>query len=116
MLRIIAGLLLLWTPYCGFTHSSHDAIQYESAVFSNSGSIAVQSAADAIDGNLRIDATRQPQQILTLLSTEIPPAHAMRLSWQPQQSLDGLHLSTPVLGCSWCSCRPGILFDRGYSW
>lgn len=97
MLRIIAGLLLLWTPYCGFTHSSHDAIQYESAVLSNSGSIAVQSAADAIDGNLRIDATRQPQQILTLLSTEIPPAHAMRLSWQPQQSLDGLHLPTPVL-------------------
>ncbi len=96
MLRIIAGLLLLWTPYCGFTHPSYDAIQYESAGFSNSGIIAEQPAADVID-DLRIDVTKQPQQILTLLSTEISPAQAVRLSWQPQQSLDGLHLPTPVL-------------------
>jgi uncharacterized protein len=97
MLRIIAGLLLLWTPYCGFSHPSHDAIQYESADFNNSGRIATIPETDAFDHSLKVDATKLPQQTFALLANEIPPAHAMRLSWQPQKSLDGLHLPTPVL-------------------
>jgi uncharacterized protein len=97
MLRIIAGLLLLWIPYCGFSHPSHDAIQYESADFSNSGRIAARPETDVYSHSLKADAIKLPQQTFALLANEIPPAHAMRLSWQPQQSLDGLHQPTPVL-------------------
>jgi predicted deacylase len=98
MLRIIAGLLLLWTPYCGFSHALDNTIQNAPAdVNSNAGDIGAHSEADVIHSSLSVDAVTLPQQTFALLSSEIPPAHAVRLAWQPQQSLDGLHLPTPVL-------------------
>jgi len=98
MLRIIAGLLLLWTPYCGFSHALDNTIQNAPAdVNSNAGDIGAHSEADVNHSSLRVDAATLPQQTFALLSSEIPPAHAVRLAWQPQQSLDGLHLPTPVL-------------------
>ncbi len=46
---------------------------------------------------LNIDKFKRPQKPLTLLNTVVPPATSMRLSWQPNQTLDGLSQSTPIL-------------------
>lgn len=97
MLKIILGLLLLFTTLNCAAHQPHENIQHELEGFSNSVVNVIQPSKDSIADILQIEFTQQPQQTLTLLSTEVRPAHAMRLSWKPQQSLDGLHLPTPVL-------------------
>ncbi len=98
MLKIIAGLILLLTVHNGFAHPPHDVIQNQPAGDGNPEIIVIRSDENNTDTHLKIGAAeQQPQQTFALLSTEILPAQAVRLSWQPQQSLDGLHLPTPVL-------------------
>ena len=97
MLKIIVGLLLLCTAvYCA-AHQPHENTRHEPINFNNSAIHVNQPPDDSIAEVLQIKFSQQPQQTLTLLSSEVPPAHAARLSWKPQQSLDGLHLPTPVL-------------------
>lgn len=97
MLKIISGLFLLFAAIHSAAHQPHENVQQEPENFRDTTVNVIRPAEDKIANILQIEFTQQPQQTLTLLSTEVPPAHAMRLSWKPQQSLDGLHLPTPVL-------------------
>ncbi len=97
MLKIIAGLIVLLTVHNGFAHPPHEIVHNKPAGDSNPEITVIRPEENNIDAHLRIGTAQQPQQTFALLSTEILPAQAMRLSWQPQQSLDGLHLPTPVL-------------------
>ncbi len=98
MLKNITGLLLLLAAIKGFAHQSFDGVEGEpiinfDAVSSSTLPVVINDDADLID----IEAAFLPQQPLKLLNTVVPPATAMRLSWQPNQSLGGLSLPTPVL-------------------
>ncbi|MCB1986418.1 MAG: succinylglutamate desuccinylase/aspartoacylase family protein, partial [Nitrosomonas sp.] len=97
MLKIISGLLLLVAAFNCAAHQPHEGIQHEPEGISDTLINVIRPTEDRIADLLQIEIATQPQQTLLLLSTEVPPAHAMRLSWKPQQSLDGLHLPTPVL-------------------
>ncbi|MDH5613387.1 MAG: hypothetical protein OEY66_13125, partial [Gammaproteobacteria bacterium] len=90
MLKIIAGSLLLFSALTSSAHQPHESINHESESSSDALISVIRSPGDNIIDALKIEITSQPQQALTLLSTKVPPAHATRLSWQPQQSLDGL--------------------------
>lgn len=96
MLKNFIGLLLLLIAISGFAHQTVDSDNGKpeesfNAVSSNN----LPEFAD--DADFGVDAGSQPQASLTLLNTVVPPATAKRLSWQPNQSLDGLSQPTPVL-------------------
>ena len=97
MLNKITGLLLLLVTINGFAHQTLDGVEDELVV--NIDAVSSSSLSGISDGVdlLDIDAATQPQKSLTLLNTNVPPATAMRLSWQPNQSQNGLSLPTPVL-------------------
>ncbi|MCP5245374.1 MAG: succinylglutamate desuccinylase/aspartoacylase family protein [Burkholderiales bacterium] len=97
MLKIIVGLLLLFAAHNCVAYQSHEKIQHKPINLNNSAIHSIQPQDDSIAEVLQLKFSQQPQQTLILLSSEVPPAQAMRLSWKPQQSLDGLHLPTPVL-------------------
>lgn len=97
MLSKIFGLLLLLVTVNGSAHQAFDVIEDESIIPLN----AIANHASPTNGEiadiLNIDQVTQPQESLALLDAVVPPANAMRLSWQPNQSIDGLSLPTPVL-------------------
>ena len=94
MRRVGIGLLLLLLSLNSLAHQPHDHIEHET----NHMLMDIIKPADSeISKILKIDYTNQPQQVFHLLSTDTPPAQTIRLSWQLRQSLDGLHLPTPVL-------------------
>ena len=97
MLRILQGLLLGIWALNSPAHQPHDYIEPENTAHNHVLIDIIKPSGDDIAEILNIDAIQQPQQIFQLLSTEVPPAQALRLSWQLRQSLDGLHLPTPVL-------------------
>jgi len=88
MLKIITVLLLLFPTINGFAHQTFDGVEGESV---DSFDVVTSSTLLEIS-----DADTRSQKSLTVLNTVVPPATAMRLSWQPNQSLDGLSLPTPV--------------------
>lgn len=101
MFKIIAGLIVYLIVFDGFAHPSHDGAEHEPESADATLVVPVippiPVTAEHINELLQLETVKHPQQSFTMLSTEVPPARAMRLSWQPQQSLDGLHLPTPVL-------------------
>jgi uncharacterized protein len=97
MLKILTGLLLLLVTIDGFSHQTFEGIEDESTVKLNPVAGNTPLLISEITDLLNIDQTAQPQQPLTLLNTVVPPATAMRLSWQPNHTLDGLSQPTPIL-------------------
>lgn len=100
MLRKIADLSVSLTAFATFAvlaHQPHETIQHEPASFSDTVISVIRPDDESIAEILNIESTKQPQHPIPMLATEVPPGKTMRLSWQPQQSLDGLHLPTPVL-------------------
>ncbi len=97
MLSKIFGLLLLLVTVNGFTHQTFDGVEDESIVPLNAITNHASPANGEIAEILNIDQATQPQESFALLDVAVPPANAMRLSWQPNQSIDGLSLPTPVL-------------------
>ncbi len=97
MLRRVSGLLLLLVAVDGLTHQTFDSVEDESIVPLNMPTNQVLPVVGEIADILNIDQVAQPQEPLSLLDTVVPPANAMRLSWQPNHSIDGLSLPTPVL-------------------
>lgn len=97
MLRKISGLLLLLVTVDGLAHQTFDSVEDESIVPLNTMTNHASPVIGEIADILKIDQTALPQEPLTLLETVVPPANAMRLAWQPNQSIDGLSLPTPVL-------------------
>jgi len=96
MLKNISGLFLLLVTINGFAHETFDGVEGAPVVsFDAVSSSTFPVISDDVD-LLDIDTATQPQKPLTLLNTVVPPATAMRLSWQPNQSLDGLSLPAPV--------------------
>ncbi|WP_090659592.1 succinylglutamate desuccinylase/aspartoacylase family protein [Nitrosomonas marina] len=109
MQKIIAGSILLLTVLNGFAHQPYTgADHHEPADVDGTAVIVMQPDENNYDEIPDIGIARQPQQLLNILSTEVPPARAMRLSWQPQQSLDGLHLPTPVLVVNGAHTGPAV--------
>jgi len=97
MLNKITGLLLLLATINGFAHETFDSVDDAPVASVDAvSSITLPVISDVID-LLDIDTATQPQKSLALLNTVVPPATAMRLSWQPNQSPDGLSQPTPVL-------------------
>lgn len=97
MLKKITGLLLLLVTIDGFSHQTFDGIDDGTTVNLNPVAGNTPLLISEITDLLNIDQTTQPQKSLALLNTVIPPATAMRLSWQPSQTLGGLSQSTPIL-------------------
>lgn len=97
MLKKITSLLLLLLAIDGFAHQMLDSVEDESIVNLNAMVSSTPPTVDEIVDLLNIGEQGQPQKPLELLDTVVPPAKAMRLSWQPNQSPDGLSLPTPVL-------------------
>ena len=97
MLIKISGLLLLLVTVDGLAHQTFDSVEDESIVPLNTMTNHASPVIGEIADILNIDQVPQPQEPLTLLETVVPPANAMRLAWQPNQSIDGLSLPTPVL-------------------
>lgn len=97
MLSKIFGLLLLLVTVDGLTHQTFDSVEDESIVPLNTITNHASPIIGEITDILKIDQAALPQEPLTLLETVVPPANAMRLAWQPNQSIDGLSLPTPVL-------------------
>jgi uncharacterized protein len=97
MLKNITGLFLLLATINGFAHETFDGVEDASIasvdVVSSSTLPVISEVVDLLD----IDTATQPQKSLTLLNAVVPSATAMRLSWQPNQSLDGFSQPTPVL-------------------
>lgn len=93
----ITFFLLLLVTFNGFAHQTpigvdRGAVNYIDSV-SSSTSPVISDDVDITDQDVAV----QPQEALTLLDTVVPPATAMRLSWQPSESLGGLSMPTPVL-------------------
>ncbi len=97
MLRRVSGILLLLVAVDGLTHQTFDSVEDESTVPLNMPTNQVPLVVGEIADILNIDQVAQPQEPLALLDTVVLPAKAMRLSWQPNHSIDGLSLPTPVL-------------------
>lgn len=96
MLKNITGLLLLLATINGFAHQTIDGVESEPDESYNAvPSSTLPEFTDNADSG--IATATQPKESLTLLNTVVPPVTAMRLSWQPNQSLDGLSQPTPVL-------------------
>lgn len=108
MLNKITGLLLLLATFNGFAHQPFDGVEDESVVSFDVVSNSTLSEKNDVVDVLDIDAAIQPQKSLTLLNTVVPPATATRLSWQPNQSLDGLSLPTPVLVVNGAQTGPAL--------
>lgn len=110
MLKNITVLLLLFASINGFAYQTFDGVEGESVdnfdVAPSSTLPEISAAADLSD----IDAVTRPQKSLTVLNTVVPPATAMRLSWQPNQSLDGLSLPTPVQVVNGAQTGPVLCF------
>lgn len=91
-------LFLLLLTVDGLAHQPVDGVvDDESNINLNAMVSRTPPTADKILDLLNIGQQRQAQKPLVLLETIVPPAKAMRLSWQPNQSPDGLSLPTPVL-------------------
>ncbi len=92
MLKRIVGLILLLTAINGFAQQifKPDSVNNESIMDSDSrtDSSAVNTSAS--------EFLEQPRAAFVLLDTSVPPATVMRLSWQPNQSSDGLSMPTPI--------------------
>ncbi len=97
MLKTLIGLLLLLVTIDGYAHQAFEGIEDESAVNLNPVAGNAPLLIGEITDLLNINQTTQPQKPLALLNTVVPPAQTMRLSWQPNQTLDGLSQPTPVL-------------------
>ncbi|GJL72675.1 MAG: deacylase [Nitrosomonas sp.] len=94
MLKDIIGLLLLLTAINGFAQQTIDGDKGEP---DESIDAVSSSSSSEFTDDAELAKVNQPQAPLTLLDTVVPPATAQRLSWQPNQSLDGLSQPTPVL-------------------
>jgi predicted deacylase len=97
MLKIITFLLFLLVTIDGFAHQAFDDAEDEIAINLNALPETTPPAIHEITYLLKLNKEVQPQKSLTLLNSNVPPASAMQLSWQTNQSLDGLSLATPVL-------------------
>ncbi len=97
MFKKITGLLLLLVSIDGFSHQSFDDIEDGATLNLNPVVGNTPLLISEITDLLNIDKFKRPQKPLTLLNTVVPPATSMRLSWQPNQTLDGLSQSTPIL-------------------
>ncbi len=100
MLSKVFGLILLLITVDGFAHQTFAGVEDESiAPFVPLNAITNHESPEngEIAEILNIDQATQPQESLALLDAAVPPANAMRLSWQPNQSIGGLSLPTPVL-------------------
>jgi len=94
MFKIVKGLLLGLLALNSLAHQSHDHVEHE---VSHTLIDIIKPTDGEIVEALKIDSKHQPQKVFQLLSSEVPPAQTMRLSWQLKQSLAGLHQPTPVL-------------------
>jgi len=97
MLKIIFSLLLLLFAMSGFSHELQETAEHEPVDSMETLLARILPAGNDITEILKIDQANEPQRPFTLLAAEVNPTQAVRLSWQPRQSLDGLHTPTPVL-------------------
>lgn len=97
MLIKIICLLLLLIATDGFAHLPNDSIEDETIANTNTTTNLTVPIVDDITAALNLDPALLPQKSFKLLDTVVPPSTAMRLSWQPNQSLDSLTQETPVL-------------------
>lgn len=97
MLRKIIGLLLLLATIEGSAHQAFDGVEDLMIVSPNAMVSGITPVIGEVADLLNINRGTRPQKPLELLDVVVPPVKAVRLSWQPNQSLDGLSLPTPVL-------------------
>lgn len=96
MLKRIVGLILLLIAINGFSQQTLklDSVNNEAIIDSDflidSSAAKIRKLTNALESEF----IGPPQTSFVLLDTAVPPATATRLSWQPNQSSDGL--STPI--------------------
>lgn len=99
MLKSIVSLTLLLIAINGYSQQTlkfdrvyDELIAHSDAVIDSSTLKTGEFSSVPESGSLG-----QPQPSFAVLGAVVPPATAMRLSWQPNQSSDGLSMPTPIL-------------------
>ncbi|MBY0474148.1 MAG: succinylglutamate desuccinylase/aspartoacylase family protein [Nitrosomonas sp.] len=92
MLKRVVGLILLLTAINGFSQQTFKPDSISNELIMDSDSRIDSSAAHTSESEF----LEQPKTAFVLLDTAVPPATTMRLSWQPNQSSDGLSTPTPI--------------------
>ncbi|ALQ50175.1 succinylglutamate desuccinylase/aspartoacylase family protein [Nitrosomonas ureae] len=99
MLKSIIGLALLLIAINGYSQQTlkFDGVNDDSIVNSDSITGASAITTRELSNVSESGFIEQPKSSFALLGAVVPPATAMRLSWQPNQSSDGLSMPTPIL-------------------
>lgn len=93
MLKKVVGLILLLTAINGFSQQIFKPDSISNELIMDSDPIIIDSS---VAHTSESEFLEQPKTAFVLLDTAVPPATTMRLSWQPNQSSDGLSTPTPI--------------------